>query len=176
MRSEIKELHQRLKTTTIYVTHDQVEAMTMADKIVVMRDGVVEQEGPPLALYDRPKNLFVASFIGSPAMNFIEGKVESGGFRTASGALLPCPQIGGMEAVTYGIRPENLVVAEDGIPLEVTVIEPTGSETQIIGRIGQQSMTGIFRERIDIAPGQTLLVRPDVTKVHLFDAAGQRIE
>ncbi|MGO7208977.1 ABC transporter ATP-binding protein, partial [Rhizobium ruizarguesonis] len=88
MRSEIKELHQRLQTTTIYVTHDQIEAMTMADKIVVMKDGLIEQSGSPLELYDRPNNLFVAGFIGSPAMNFISGNMTEDGFRTADGLLL----------------------------------------------------------------------------------------
>ena len=89
MRGEIKELHQRLKTTTIYVTHDQVEAMTMADKIVVMRDGVIEQMGTPLDLYDRPQNIFVAGFIGSPSMNFIPGKMDGNTFVTDDGIRLP---------------------------------------------------------------------------------------
>src|SRR5690606_26128968 len=89
MRAEIKELHQRLKTTTIYVTHDQVEAMTMADKIVVMKDGVIEQAGSPLELYDRPQNTFVAGFIGSPSMNFINGSMTAEGFKTTDGIVLP---------------------------------------------------------------------------------------
>src|SRR5487761_2235647 len=89
MRTEIKELHQRLKTTTVYVTHDQIEAMTMADKIVVMHDGIIEQIGSPLELYDRPKNLFVAGFIGSPSMNFINGTLGPDGFRTDDGVVLP---------------------------------------------------------------------------------------
>ena len=91
MRAEIKELHQRLKTTTVYVTHDQIEAMTMADKIVVMRDGIVEQMGAPLDLYDKPANLFVAGFIGSPAMNLLEGAIEGGAFVTKGGLRLPLP-------------------------------------------------------------------------------------
>ncbi|TIT06467.1 MAG: sugar ABC transporter ATP-binding protein, partial [Mesorhizobium sp.] len=91
MRGEIKALHQRLGTTTIYVTHDQIEAMTMADKIVVLHDGLVEQIGAPLDLYDRPANLFVAGFIGSPSMNFIRGRIEEGVFRSASGLTLPLP-------------------------------------------------------------------------------------
>src|SRR3712207_4084899 len=109
MRTEIKALHQRLKTTTIYVTHDQIEAMTMADKIVVMHDGVVEQVGAPLELYDRPANLFVAGFIGSPAMNFIHGRIEGAGFRSAAGAVLPlarAPAAAEGRPAVYGIRPE----------------------------------------------------------------------
>ena len=96
MRAEIKELHQRLATTTVYVTHDQIEAMTMADKIVVMNSGNVEQIGAPLDLYDRPANLFVAGFIGSPAMNFLKGKIEGGAFRVDSGEALPHRQWRGM--------------------------------------------------------------------------------
>jgi multiple sugar transport system ATP-binding protein len=118
MRAEIKELHQRLKTTTIYVTHDQVEAMTMADKIVVMRDGVIEQIGAPLDLYDRPLNTFVASFIGSPAMNFIEGTMTTEGFRTSDGIVLGVAE-GAPGATTYGIRPEHLHLADDGEPRSV---------------------------------------------------------
>src|SRR5450432_2058366 len=136
MRAEIKSLHQRLKTTTVYVTHDQVEAMTMADRIVVMQDGIVEQIGTPLDLYDHPDNKFVAGFIGSPAMNFLDGKVSmSGGVlcvETANGAKLPinvAPPGADGRPVVYGIRPEHLEFADDGIEAEVVVVEPTGSET-----------------------------------------------
>jgi len=175
MRSEIKELHQRLKTTTIYVTHDQIEAMTMADKIVVMRDGIIEQMGSPLDLYDRPVNTFVAGFIGSPSMNFLEGSVTPEGFKTTDGVLLPLtPGLGA--ATTYGVRPEHLVLdADKGIPAEIIVVEPTGSETQVVMRIGKQSVVGIFRERIAAKPGETLRVTPDLSVVHLFDASGKRL-
>ena len=121
MRTEIKELHQRLRTTTIYVTHDQIEAMTMADRIVVMHDGVVEQLGAPLELYDRPANLFVAGFIGSPAMNFIEAKVASNNGRpvavSADGTALPLPASAPLQSdleIVYGIRPEHLHLREQG--------------------------------------------------------------
>jgi multiple sugar transport system ATP-binding protein len=174
MRGEIKELHQRLKTTTIYVTHDQVEAMTMADKIVVMRDGIIEQMGSPLDLYDRPQNVFVAGFIGSPSMNFIPGKMDNGAFVTPDGVRLPVAN-GDDRAVTYGIRPEHLHLDENGIPIEVVVLEPTGSETQVLARIGSQSITGIFRERVQAAPGSTIKVSPDLSVVHLFDADGKRV-
>jgi len=174
MRSEIKELHQRLKTTTIYVTHDQVEAMTMADKIVVMRDGVIEQMGTPLDLYDRPLNTFVAGFIGSPSMNFINGQTTAEGFKTTDGILLPTIP-GATNAAIYGIRPEHLHLDPNGIEIEVVVLEPTGSETQVIGRLGTQSINGIFRERITAQPGSKIKVAPDLSVVHLFDKDGKRV-
>jgi multiple sugar transport system ATP-binding protein len=174
MRSEIKELHQRLKTTTVYVTHDQVEAMTMADKIVVMRDGVIEQMGSPLDLYDKPMSTFVAGFIGSPSMNFIEGSAAEGGFKTKDGILLPVNGVPA-SATTYGIRPEHLKLDPNGIEVELVVLEPTGSETQIIARLGTQTLVGIFRERINAAPGSKLRITPDLDLVHLFDKDGKRV-
>jgi multiple sugar transport system ATP-binding protein len=175
MRAEIKELHQRLKTTTVYVTHDQVEAMTMADRIVVMNNGVVEQIGTPLDLYDNPANLFVASFIGSPAMNLIKGKIAGGKkpqFVTDDGVVLPLDKApaapDGMPAV-YGIRPEHLALGGKGTKAEVTVTEPLGSETQIFAKIGNQKIVGIFKERLKTKPGETISLMPDVASVHLFD-------
>jgi len=173
MRAEIKQLHQRLKTTTVYVTHDQVEAMTMADRIVVLRDGVVEQVGTPLELYDNPANEFVAGFMGSPSMNFIKGELSANGFVTPDGITLPC-SIGDRSAVTYGIRPEHLKIDDSGVPFMVKVIEPMGSETQVIGSIGNQPVSALFRERIELSPGQTLPVMPVVSNIHLFDNAGRR--
>ena len=143
MRAEIKELHQRLKTTTIYVTHDQIEAMTMADRIVVMRDGVVEQMGAPLDLYDRPATLFVAGFIGSPAMNLLKGSVPpkaSPSFVTEGGVELPlksAPSGHGRPPCIYGIRPEHLVDRRRTLKAEVSVVEPTGSETQVFAKLGR---------------------------------------
>ncbi len=176
MRSEIKELQQRLGTTTVYVTHDQIEAMTMADQIVVMNHGRIEQSGAPLALYDRPANLFVAGFIGSPAMNLIHGQVAEGGFRTASGALLPLPPGAPARVATYGVRPEHLSLAEDGIPATIVLVEPTGSETQVTLRIGESTLIGAFRERVTARPGDTLHVQPDLSLVHLFGADGNRLD
>jgi multiple sugar transport system ATP-binding protein len=178
MRAEIKELHQRLKTTIVYVTHDQIEAMTMADKIVVMHDGIVEQSGPPLELYDRPVNVFVASFIGSPAMNLIEGTLGGNGFKTAGGISLPVGTqtragSAGQPAI-YGVRPEHFSIAPDGVPVEVVVIEPTGSETQVIARLGKQEITVLFRERLSLRPGETIRLAPDVARIHLFDKANGR--
>jgi multiple sugar transport system ATP-binding protein len=151
--------------------------MTMADKIVVMHDGIVEQSGPPLELYDRPANLFVASFIGSPAMNQIEGTISAGdgapSFITADGTRLPLPARlpagAAGKAAVYGIRPEHFSVSDTGIPIKVVVIEPTGSETQVIARLGGQEITGLFRERITLQPGDTIHLAPDIDKVHLFD-------
>jgi multiple sugar transport system ATP-binding protein len=182
MRAEIKELHQRLGTTTVYVTHDQIEAMTMADKIVVLHDGRIEQIGAPLDLYDRPANLFVAGFIGSPAMNFLRGTVALNGtavFRSEDGVSMP---IGGQlravdgQPVLYGVRPEHFLLDPAGVPAEVVVLEPTGSETQAHLRIGGQAITGVFRERLDARPGDMIPVMPRPDLVHLFDpASGERL-
>ncbi len=172
-RAELKDLHQRLRTTTIYVTHDQIEAMTMADKIVVMNGGRVEQIGTPLALYDHPANQFVAGFIGSPSMNFIPGTVEAAGFRAEGGSLWPLPPSGANQngrPVVYGVRPEHLQLSPGGgVPLMVQVVEPTGSETQVHGRLGALAVMGAFRERVAAQPGEPIAVTTDAALVHLFD-------
>ena len=179
MRSEIKSLHQRLKVTTVYVTHDQIEAMTMADKIVVMNSGIVEQVGPPLELYDRPANLFVAGFIGSPAMNLIEGEISDGSLRSADGTTWNLPSKGnGHQAgpAVYGIRPEHLRLDPDGIKASVQVVEPMGSETQVLLRVGDQSLVAAFRDRIMAKPGELLPISPDPALIHLFDGqSGRRV-
>lgn len=175
MRIEIKELHQRLGTTIVYVTHDQVEAMTMADKIVVMRDGRVEQIGSPLDLYDNPVNTFVAGFIGSPSMNFVHGKIASIGgsrvFQSDSGLNLPLPQTRAAEgqAVTYGVRPECVRIGEGGAEMEIVAVEPTGSETQIFARSGSDLIDALVKERISARPGSKLDFLIDPEDVHLFD-------
>jgi multiple sugar transport system ATP-binding protein len=183
MRTEIKELHQRLKTTSIYVTHDQIEAMTMADRIVVMRDGVVEQQGDPLELYDKPANTFVAGFIGSPAMNMIPGTARAvdGTTQVAfdDAATLPLP--GGARAdvgqpVLYGIRPEHFALSSSGVPVEVVVVEPTGADTQLYCRFNGQEVTATIRDRADCHPGDRIHLAPDLGRAHVFDAAsGQRL-
>jgi multiple sugar transport system ATP-binding protein len=179
MRSEIKDLHQRLKVTTVYVTHDQIEAMTMADKIVVMNHGRIEQAGAPLELYDRPANLFVAGFIGSPAMNMLAGRIKDGSFIDGGGTHWPLPPAyAGREGaeVVYGIRPEHLRLDPNGIQTRIQVVEPTGSETQVILRVGEISVMGAFRERIAANHGDVLAVSPELPLVHIFDkATGQRI-
>ena len=182
MRTEIKELHQRLKTTTVYVTHDQIEAMTMADKIVVMHDGLVEQIGAPLELYDKPDNLFVAGFIGSPAMNFLKGVLRANGkleFEGAGGVRLPLavvPAGSDGRAVVYGVRPEYFLLADDGAEAVIQVVEPTGSEIQVVAKLGGQEIIAAFRERHQFKPGDKIRLKPDPRLVHLFDeATGKRL-
>jgi multiple sugar transport system ATP-binding protein len=182
MRTEIKELHQRLKTTTIYVTHDQIEAMTMADKIVVMHEGRVEQIGAPLDLYDRPDNLFVAGFIGSPAMNMIKGRIRVNGtasFEGPAGVTFSLAAAGsgndGRPAV-YGVRPEHFSLSDDGAEAEVQVIEPTGSELQVVAKLGGEDIIAVFRERHQFKPGEKIRLKPDPRLVHLFDeTTGKRL-
>ncbi|MDR6755411.1 multiple sugar transport system ATP-binding protein [Mycoplana sp. BE70] len=178
MRSEIKDLHRRLGSTIIYVTHDQIEAMTMADKIVVMHAGLIEQIGSPLELYDRPKTRFVAGFIGSPSMNFIEGTLTKSGFRTAEGLLLPvvARDLPAKDVpASYGIRPEHLTLADSGIPATVEQVEPTGAETHVILKLGGQQIVGAFRERLSLGYGDQVFIVPDIEKVHLFETSGRRI-
>ena len=189
MRTEIRELHQRLSTTTVYVTHDQIEAMTMADKMVVMQGGRIEQQGTPLDVYDRPANTFVAGFIGSPAMNMLKGQVRRNGMDgwvEADDVRLPLPRdcdLPDGRAVTYGVRPEHLSMKNGaasadasgpiGLSGTVTVIEPTGSETLVLLRTGGdgggQDVLALFRERQHVSVGQPLALMPQPEAVHLFD-------
>ena len=179
MRAEIKELHQRLQTTTVYVTHDQIEAMTMADKIVVMNSGNVEQMGAPLDLYDHPNNLFVAGFIGSPAMNFLQGTVQGGAFRANGGVTLPLPrggEGGDGRPLVYGVRPEHFELSAEGLPAIVHVVEPTGSETQVMAEFAGAPIIAAFRERVSARPGEVIHISANPAMVHVFDpATGQRI-
>jgi multiple sugar transport system ATP-binding protein len=177
MRTEIKELHQRLKTTSVYVTHDQIEAMTMADLIVVMRDGIVEQRGGPLDLYDQPANVFVAGFIGSPAMNMLAGTLRSANGRAMveleGGYMVAAPDgVQGDDGrkVIYGVRPENLELAANGngLPASVVVVEPTGADTQVFAKFGATDITAVFRERHGFRVGETISLAP--AHSHLFDA------
>ncbi len=178
MRAEIKALHHRVGETTIYVTHDQIEAMTMADKIVVMQVGNIEQVGAPLDLYDRPDNLFVAGFIGSPAMNFVRGRVARNGAAavvTPEGETIPAPDVPGMEVgreVILGMRPEHLTLAADGqgFAARVVVTEPTGSEVQVLAKHGADDVVAVFRERFMPDPGQVIRLVPDLAHAHVFDA------
>ncbi len=183
MRGEIKELHQRLKTTSIYVTHDQIEAMTMGDKIVVMRDGRIEQTGSPLELYDHPANQFVAGFIGSPAMNFLPGTLRRAGGQSSveltDGTTLAAPvHAAGQDgqAVIYGTRPEHLSLADTGgIPARVVVMEPTGMDTFVACRHEGVDLSAVFRERHDFAPGSLIRLQPDLQRAHLFDAGSGQL-
>ncbi|MGP1692930.1 MAG: ABC transporter ATP-binding protein, partial [Giesbergeria sp.] len=180
MRTEIKELHQRLTTTSIYVTHDQIEAMTMADRIVVMNAGRTEQIGTPLELYDNPANLFVAGFIGSPAMNFLHGKLvrkETGmQMQMADGLLMPVPASASQDGreVVLGVRPEHLLVRDDGVRADVVVVEPTGADTQIFCKIGGTDIVAVVRERHEFKPGAAIRLYPELT--FLFDpSSGARL-
>ncbi|WP_018153078.1 ABC transporter ATP-binding protein [Leeia oryzae] len=183
MRTEIKALHLRLKNTVIYVTHDQIEAMTMADRIVVMNAGRIEQVGRPLELYDRPANLFVAGFIGSPSMNFIEGTVAAGDngpvLLTEGGGAFPLPASAAQpgQKVTLGIRPEHIDTVSSGpITANVNVVEPTGAETHFYGKIADVAICVAAHRRLDVAPGQQVHLAFPLDKIHLFDTpSGQRI-
>jgi multiple sugar transport system ATP-binding protein len=184
MRAEIKALHQRLKTTTVYVTHDQIEAMTMADRIVVMHDGIIEQIGTPLDLYDQPANRFVAEFIGSPAMNLVAGTLGGSNGAThveAAGTRWPVPQLRGGapgQAVHYGIRPGDihLAPAGQGIAAKVIVVEPTGAETELLLQVGDAQIVAVLHGRTAAQPDSTVHLAIDADKAHVFDgASGQRL-
>jgi multiple sugar transport system ATP-binding protein len=175
MRAEIKALQQRLQSTTLYVTHDQIEAMTMADKIVVLHDGAVEQIGTPLELYDRPANLFVAGFIGSPAMNFISGRLEGGQpptLITASGVKIPldaAPRVSAGSEIVMGVRPEHVSLrGPHAMPAQIIVIEPTGYETQLIAKFAGQDIVCVFRERLNGRSGDTVALTFE-GPLHFFD-------
>jgi multiple sugar transport system ATP-binding protein len=178
MRAEIKELHQKLQRTTVYVTHDQIEAMTLADRIVVLRDGNIEQIGKPLDLYDNPANRFVGSFLGSPAMNFIEGEQTSDGtgVKMSDGETLALGGAGRTSAsgkVTVGFRPEALSIVQssgaDTISAEVVVVEPTGADTEVILRKGSTEITAKIHERLSIRPGENVHLQIPAKDTHLFD-------
>jgi multiple sugar transport system ATP-binding protein len=185
MRAEIKALHQRLKTTTVYVTHDQIEAMTMADRIVVMHDGIVEQIGTPLELFDHPGNLFVAQFIGSPAMNVFKGMLRRGDGRNLVEGLGNAWPAGALaqgrdgQAVHYGIRPGDigLTTPDQGIAAKVVVVEPTGAETELLLEVGGEQLIVVLHGRTAVRPDEPVGLLIDGSKAHLFDeGSGQRID
>jgi multiple sugar transport system ATP-binding protein len=184
MRAEIKALHQRLKTTTVYVTHDQIEAMTMADRIVVMHDGVIEQLGTPLELFDRPANLFVAQFIGSPAMNVFPGTLHHAGPGwqvQALGAQWPvAAQVAGLpgQAVRYGIRPGDLSLADagQGIEARVVVVEPTGAETELLLQVADTRLVVVIHGRTTAQPDDLVRLVVNAANAHVFDEdSGRRL-
>ena len=175
MRTEIKALQARLNTTSIYVTHDQVEAMTMADRIVVMSNGNVEQIGAPLEIYDNPVNVFVAGFIGSPGINLINGTVRraSGKVETSDGIRLPLTDDAAVQdgqPIIYGIRPEHIALGDGGFTSNVELIEPTGAETLVFSKIGGSELCARFMERCNVTRGETIGFVPDLNQVLLFDA------
>ncbi|WP_019156973.1 ABC transporter ATP-binding protein [Robertmurraya massiliosenegalensis] len=185
MRAEIVKLHRRLETTTIYVTHDQTEAMTMATRLVVMKDGVIQQVGAPKEVYENPENIFVGGFIGSPSMNFFNGNIEEGKF-VAGNTSISIPE-GKMKMlrtqgyvgkeVVLGIRPEDIhdeqlfIEASQGskIQLHVDVAELTGAETMIYSSLEGQDFVARVDSRSQLSPGQTIDVAFDMNKVHFFD-------
>ena len=184
MRAEIKALHQRLKTTTVYVTHDQIEAMTMADRIVVMHDGRVEQIGEPLELYDHPNNLFVAQFIGSPAMNIVNGtlrRANGAAYVEADGGVhWPVGHAAGSDgqAVAYGVRPEHLTLGAGAhaVPGEIVVVEPMGAETELLVQAGAAQIVLMTHGRPAVNPGDKVQLSIDPGMVHVFDQkTGARI-
>jgi multiple sugar transport system ATP-binding protein len=180
MRAEIKALHLRLKTTTVYVTHDQIEAMTMADRIVVMHDGMVEQIGTPLELFDRPGNLFVAQFIGSPSMNVLPGTLRLRDGRSwveaqgQSWPTAPQPLAHDGQAVQYGVRPTDISLSTtgQGIPARVVVVEPTGAETELLVRVGDADLVIVLHGRTSVQPDEDVLLDVAAFKTHVFDSAG----
>jgi multiple sugar transport system ATP-binding protein len=180
MRVELKALHKRLKTTAIYVTHDQVEAMTMADRIVLMRGGHIEQIGPPLELYDKPATTFVAQFIGSPAMNMIHGKAKTDGknvLETNDGLQLPLPsdaRVTNNQPIVLGLRPEHLVVTSGGLPYHVDLTEPLGREILLYGSLGATPFCVAPGARLNIEAGSSVGLQYDVAKACVFDAASER--
>jgi len=178
MRTELKQLHQRLGVTSVYVTHDQIEAMTMADKIIVLRDGLIEQIGSPLELFDFPANSFVATFIGSPSMNLFEGTSDGTLLTLADGTTLTAPRSLPIGPITLGLRPENLDVgtnAVEGMPGIVAAIEPTGSETMLMVDMAGRQVTVLARQRFTFEPGASIRLLPQMDHAHFFDAAGNRI-
>ena len=182
MRAELKALHRRLATTTVYVTHDQIEAMTMADIVVVMRDGNVEQVGRPLELYDKPVNQFVAGFIGSPAMGFLPAttKVGSSEMVLSDGQVLSKPTCAALDGgYIIGLRPEHIQLGGNGASFKATIeaSEQTGSETLLLARLADQEITILLRERFDTPIGDVHTFVIDPTAVQVFDSkTGVRLE
>jgi multiple sugar transport system ATP-binding protein len=183
MRAEIKALHQQLKTTSVYVTHDQIEAMTMADRIVVMHDGLIQQVGAPLDLYDRPANMFVAGFIGSPGMNFLPATVRKGATEEAVLAdgqalrLTDGLRLGDGDTITVGLRPEHVRLADDGaLQGEVGVVEPLGLSTQFYVKLAGQQLCVFAMGRVGVKPGDSVRLAVAPEALHLFDpTSGDRI-
>jgi multiple sugar transport system ATP-binding protein len=185
LRVEIKRLHQRLKNTMIYVTHDQIEAMTLADRIAIMKNGVIQQLDNPHTIYNKPTNLFVADFIGSPSMNFLKGDLADGTF-TTNGVSVPMGSYGFVGSpngkAVLGIRPEHVQVGEDARKMpfqfesEIEIVEPMGAETVAWTTLAGQSLTLRADAEVDLQPGQKILVGFDPARGSVFNAeSGNRI-
>ena len=181
LRVEIKRLHQRLKNTMIYVTHDQIEAMTLADRIAIMRDGIIQQMADPHTIYNKPVNLFVAGFIGSPPMNFLKGKLEAGSVKIdgATVSLKGYEFTKSMEGadIVVGVRPEHIAIGElaQKLPVsmesEIEIVEPMGSDTIAWTKIGTQPVTFRAAAEVHLVPGQKVLFGFDPARASVFDAA-----
>ena len=180
LRVELKRLHQQLENTMIYVTHDQVEAMTLADRIAIMKGGLIMQLGSPDEIYNRPQNLYVADFIGSPSMNFISGTLESGVFKVddMSMPMTGYEWVDGQTAdrpATIGIRPEHIITGElvAGAPLQyqvvVDLVEPMGSDTLVYGKMGEHSLRIRMDGQARVTTGETLAIGIDPSRASLFD-------
>ena len=181
-RTQIAELQRRLEVTTVYVTHDQVEAMTMGDRVAVMRAGQLQQFDSPTELYDRPANVFVASFIGSPAMNRFEATTERGGIRVGSALLQPSEAqldaAKGHGKLIAGIRPEHLSIGEGQLTVKVALVEDLGSDSYVYGHLADDPANSVIVRsgRQHPRPGEVVKVTADTDHLHLFDAAsGLRI-
>ena len=174
MRTQIKLLHAKLKTTLVYVTHDQVEAMTMADKIVVMNEGLVEQTGAPLELYDKPVNIFVAGFIGSPSMNLLNASINSNSINLGSAGSIPITRKTTSENnldITLGIRPSHMDISKngEGLKFQIDVIEPTGADSLVYGRINDTECCVQTSERLNLKSGEIIHILPNEDNLHFFD-------
>ena len=174
MRTQIKLLHARLKTTLVYVTHDQVEAMTMADKIVVMNEGLVEQTGAPLELYDKPVNIFVAGFIGSPSMNLLNASINSNSINLGSAGSIPITRKTTSENnldIILGIRPSHMDISKngEGLKFQIDVIEPTGADSLVYGRINDTECCVQTSERLNLKSGEIIHILPNEDNLHFFD-------
>jgi multiple sugar transport system ATP-binding protein len=181
MRTEIKRLHQRVSTTVVYVTHDQVEAMTLADRIVIMRDGLIEQVGTPDEIYNAPASTYVAGFIGSPTMNLLPAELVGDVLRLAPGVELPLPRRHAGHAgerVTLGIRPEDFQIAraaEPAIEVVPDVIEPLGSDTLVFFTLdGHEAVARLSPRELGAGPPGRLRLKPDLERLHLFSASDGR--
>jgi multiple sugar transport system ATP-binding protein len=179
---EIKKLHQRLGTTIVYVTHDQVEAMTLADRIVIMRDGHIVQIGTPLEVFERPRDTFVATFIGSPPMNLLPARVQAGQLVLADGTALPVPPGHAMadgQAVTFGVRADNIMPEGHALPptphmaevaMQVSLSEPLGTETLLFATLAGTEIQAKMLNPRAVIPGERLRFQISLDRCHLFDA------
>ena len=169
MRREIRSLQRRLGITMVYVTHDQVEAMTMADRVILMRSGRIEQNGPPSALYERPQTVFAARFVGSPAMNVLPAAMLSAFGPLAAGA--PAPRE--LATMLVGVRPETMRLAATGLPARVVAVEYLGADSQIEARVGEQNVILRMPGALAVAPGEPIRLAWEAADAHWFDASSQ---